>query len=130
MGMCKSCGIVFSALDMKNGYCQDCISSGKVNESELKEQKIPVNFDWWIIYGWLNLSLGNAVLYFQLALMNKEVETAIFLIIINSILMIYVLKFNKYAFLIATILSLNPIFWIINGIYLKNRWHHSKINKQ
>ena len=39
-----------------------------------------------------------------------------------------ILKFNKYAFLIATILSFNPLLWIINGIYLKNRWCHPRVN--
>lgn len=43
--------------------------------------------------------------------------------------MILILKFNKYAFLIATVLSLNPLLWIINGIYLKNCWCHPKVNK-
>jgi len=44
--------------------------------------------------------------------------------------MILILQFNKYAFLIATILSINPIAWIINGIYLKNRWNHPKVNNE
>lgn len=29
---------------------------------------------------------------------------------------------------IATIISVNPLVWIINGIYLKNRWCHPKVN--
>jgi hypothetical protein len=36
--------------------------------------------------------------------------------------LVYLLSMNKYAFLTATIFSFNPIFWIVNGIYLKNCW--------
>ena len=42
--------------------------------------------------------------------------------------MVMILKFNKYAFLVATVLTINPLLWIINGIYLKNRWDHPKVN--
>ena len=42
--------------------------------------------------------------------------------------MVMILKFNKYAFLVATVLTIIPLLWIINGIYLKNRWDHPKVN--
>lgn len=90
-----------------------------------KTTAVKIGFEWWGIYGWLGLTLGNIFLFIQL---DNHIGIAIFSIIINSIMMIMILKFNKYAFLIATILSLNPIIWIINGIYLKNRWLHPKIN--
>ena len=61
---------------------------------------------------------------------RELIGLAVIFIAVNSVLMIMVLKFNKYAFLIATILSLNPLLWIINGIYLKRRWKHPKINAQ
>ncbi|WP_321311502.1 hypothetical protein [Halarcobacter sp.] len=37
-------------------------------------------------------------------------------------LLVNSLSLGKKSFLTITILSFNPIIWIINGIYLKNRW--------
>lgn len=34
----------------------------------------------------------------------------------------YVLKRNRIAWIITTILTLNPVIWVINGIYIKHRW--------
>ena len=39
-----------------------------------------------------------------------------------GILGVLVIKRSRVAFLFLTILSLNPIGWIINGIYLNRRW--------
>lgn len=126
MGMCRSCGTVYSALDMKNGFCQECIQDGKVDEVELnKEQEIVLSFEWWTLWAWLSLTIGNVFTYFAL---KEEIGLAILAIILNIALVVYVLKFNKYAFLMATVLTFNPLLWIINGIYLKNRWHHPKVN--
>jgi predicted transporter len=88
-----------------------------------KTTAVKIGFEWWGIYGWLGLTLGNIFLFIQL---DNHIGIAIFSIIINSIMMNMILKFNKYAFLIATILSLNPIIWIINGIYLKKSLATSK----
>ena len=61
--------------------------------------------------------------------LQGAIEVAIIFLIINTALMISILKYNKYAFLIATVISINPLLWIINGIYLSNRWNHPKVNK-
>jgi len=52
------------------------------------------------------------------------------MIVINNFLgyLIYS-RYNKYAFLISTIISLNPWYWIINGIYLNNRWNEDITNQ-
>lgn len=84
-----------------------------------------IGFQWWKIWAWLGLTLSNLYMFGEL---SEQVGLAVVLIIANTALMIMILKFNKYAFLIATIISLNPLLWIINGIYLKNRWNHQKVN--
>lgn len=95
-------------------------------------------FMWWKVYGWLGLILGNLYIigtFSQTSVGDmggmppEALFLMLFLITINIILNIMILRFNKYAFLIATILSLNPLCWIINGIYLANRWCHPKVNK-
>lgn len=39
MGMCKGCGVVFSALKMKDGYCIDCHPTWKEEKCLLEEQE-------------------------------------------------------------------------------------------
>ena len=87
-----------------------------------------MGFRWWKAWGWLGLVVGSVTIG-QLILIIGTDAWLLFCLILNTVLMIMILKFNKYAFLIATVLSLNPIVWIINAIYLKNRWHHPKVNR-
>lgn len=91
------------------------------------EYRKDLGFQWWIVWAWLGLTLGNL---YTLGALRESMAFAGTLILVNSVLMIMILKFNKYAFLVATILSLNPLLWIINGVYLKRRWRHPKVNTQ
>ncbi len=86
-----------------------------------------IGFTWWKVWAWLGLTIGN--IYILLALTDIP-ELGIILFIINTSLMVMILKYNKYVFLLATILSLNPLLWVINGIYLKNRWNHPLVNSK
>lgn len=110
--------------------------SGKNTEKHLKHKEDIVNpedkskhsdigFAWWRIYGWLGLTLGNV---FILSKCQEDLQIGLILVAINSIFKVLILLNNKYAFLIDTVLSLNPLSWVINGIYLKNRWNHPKVN--
>lgn len=90
-----------------------------------------IAFGWWQIWAGLSLVLGTTfgLIYFILEAIPSGNGLLVFtIIIINIILSIKILNYNKYAFLIATILSFNPLLWIINGIYLKNRWKHPLVN--
>jgi drug/metabolite transporter (DMT)-like permease len=33
---------------------------------------------------------------------------------------------NRIAFILLTIITINPVMWIINGFYIKNRWNELK----
>lgn len=104
------------------------VSASEINGPQNTENhNTEMGFAWWQIWAWLGLTLGNISVIAQL---QDMIGFAITLVLINSILMVMILKYNKYAFLIATILSLNPLLWIINGIYLKNRWNHPKVNNR
>ncbi len=130
MGMCKKCNEVFNTIDMQYGYCKKCATPELIQKA-IEEQNDPnrFGFHWWTIWAWLGLIIGNGYLITTYQNGGFSSEKVLFIsLLINTILMIMVLKYNKYAFLIATILSLNPLLWIINGIYLKNRWNHPKIN--
>ena len=118
---CRKCGMEI--------YHQNCTTDEIKKEAKLKEKqcksKNEIGFVWWKIWAWIGLTWGNLSI---LALLGEAKGLAIVLIIINTILMILTLRFNKYAFLIGTIISIAPLFWIVNGIYLKNRWNHPKVN--
>lgn len=134
---CKSCG---ARLEISMGenpeinekpiftYNDEIVKSAQINDMNATGNKEhDLEFKWWTAWAWLGLTLGNLLLFVRLE-GNKEI--ALILVVINTILMILILRFNKYAFLTATVLSLNPLLWIFNGIYLKNRWNHPKINNK
>lgn len=123
---CVECGI--ENLDNAQ-FCKNC---GKALYQESKNYAVnkdsshqELGFQWWSVWAWLGITLGNLMTFSQLKDMP---EVALIFVLINTVLMIFILRFNKYAFLIATILSINPLLWIINGIYLKNRWCDPKVN--
>jgi hypothetical protein len=91
--------------------------------NESNEKKL--SFTWWDTWGWLGLILGTLI---SIPLIQDNTTLGFSILIVNAILMIMVLNYNKYAFLIATILTFNPLLWVINGIYLKNRWNEPKLN--
>lgn len=86
-----------------------------------------IGFTWWEIYGLLNITLGNGFLAFGL---NLPPTTTSIAIAINTATGVGILLNSRMAFLAATVLSLNPLVWIINGIYLNNRWSHPRVNPQ
>ena len=63
MGMCKGCSEVFSALEMKDGLCKECISKGVVIE-EPKEKKKDSN--------WLTTSLITGGLIWGIWAFNSD----------------------------------------------------------
>ena len=93
-----------------------------------KNDTTDLGFKWWKTWGWLGLTFGSIYILFT-PLGNSGIEIwTLIIFILNTALGVMILKLNKYAFLIMTVLSLNPIVWIINGIYLKNRWKNPKVN--
>ena len=86
---------------------------------------LDLGFGWWKAWGWLGITIGNIYI---IATIGSKGMTGWFLVIANSIFCIMILQMNKYAFLVATIMSLNPLIWIINGVYLKRRWRHPRLN--
>ena len=103
--MCKSCKKVFSIVDMTDGYCQNCATATdemrkKIEDEVQQKSENSIGFEWWKIQGWLGLTVGNLVL---LEALKGTEGIAFTFILVNTVLMILILQFNKYAFLIATI---------------------------
>lgn len=114
---------VIKEIFMERGVSQE--QKASIVQESKNHDKDNISFEWWLIWAWLGLIPGNLLVLIEL---KDAIGMATILIIFNSALMILILKYNKYAFLIATVLTINPIIWIINGIYLKNRWRHPKVN--
>jgi hypothetical protein len=84
-----------------------------------------ISFTWWEVYGVINITLGNGFLAFGIDLPAPAKAIAL---VVNTAISIGILQKNKIAFLAATVLSFNPLIWLINGVYLNNRWSHPSVN--
>ena len=127
---CVSCGV--ENLDDAQ-FCKNCgeklhTVNNEIHINNKDSAKQEWGYQWWNIWAWLGLTLGNLMTLGAFVDMPDAMGIAWTAVVVNTILNIFILRYNKYAFLIATILSLNPLYWIINGIYLKNRWCDPKVN--
>ncbi|EKO3601202.1 hypothetical protein P0F15_003340 [Vibrio metschnikovii] len=100
----------------------DCMAVNTAEAIELYKW----GFTWWNTWGWL--SIIKTLISFVFFAYNHEYAVSIILLL-SFVGLYFVLKMNKYAFLVMTVLSLNPILWFINGTYLNNRWNHPLVNK-
>ena len=93
--------------------------------------KKELGYTWWKIYSYIFTVLNILTFsFFWMGFYGTEefgyafeffISIGITIAIFLSLL-IYSLSLGRKSFLIMTIFSFNPIIWIINGIYLKNRW--------
>lgn len=89
-----------------------------------KFEQEQMGFAWWTFQGWASLIVGTLICLGQL----KNFEGfAVVLAAVNIGLSVMIIRFSKTAFVIMTVLSINPILWIINGIYIKNRWRDPRV---
>lgn len=54
----------------------------------------------------------------------------IILVVLFTVCGIFILRRHRWAWIVYTVCTLNPFFWIINGIYIKNRWEEMKSNSR
>lgn len=69
------------------------------------------------------LALSVNVLFLTMGIVDGEMWAYATYAFIMGFLGYLVIQRNRWAFLIKTFLSGNLILWVINGIYLYNRWH-------
>lgn len=98
----------------------------KTPTTETNESKKELGFVWWNVFGLLNLILGTILIFSVFGTPNLAVTLT--LVLINVVTCLAVLSYNRWALLLLTVVTVNPLVWIINGIYLKNRWRHPKVN--
>jgi hypothetical protein len=81
----------------------------------------PLEFYWWEFFGLFCLGVDSFA-----ACLKFGPDCLLWALGINGLLCWGVFRFNKWAFLILTVL--HPLFWIVNIPYLKNRWRHPQVN--
>lgn len=84
-----------------------------------------LSFTWWLVFSWLCLTI-RVPINLMMVISKEWGLSGIVFVLLDITLCIYMLKYNRYAFAISTFLG-TPFFWIINWIYLKNRWEHPKV---
>lgn len=88
-----------------------------------------VGFTWWLIWSWLCIVGGSLTVITVASSTGYHTSGGVVFLgficaALNLMVGMFMLHYNRTAFLVMTILSLNPLVWIINGVYLKNRWNH------
>jgi hypothetical protein len=105
------------------------MSNSALEAKNVSHQEL--GFTWWQVQGWSSLIIGSLVLYSMTRVTAEELQSIFWLLFaINALSSILIIQYNRWAFLIATVLSFNPLLWVMNGIYLKNRWEHPRVTKQ
>ena len=85
----------------------------------------PFTWGFWQGTSGLILGIGSTLLGSYLFVSTNKTEEAIFVFsvgILAIVLGIFINKRSRWAFVIHTIITINPLVWLINGIYIKNRW--------
>jgi len=98
-------------------------------DAEFKEWSPKSNpYVWGYLMGILYFMFGIAILcLFIHTFLNKEADLimlpiSLIPVYINIAIGIKVINRSEKAFMIATVFTLNPIIWVINYFYMKNRY--------
>ena len=86
-------------------------------------------YTWGYYSGWISMILGGeliAISLFNFSVGETDVVMLLFMGVGVMALGYGVIKRNAIAWILLIIISFNPICWVINGIYLKNRWSEFK----
>ncbi len=100
-----------------------------MNKSLKKKFRKIKPFTWGYFTAWMGALSGTLLGVSQLATAmdtsgdhSKTIALFGLFFLITAVVHVFMIKRKRWAWLVGIILQLNPILWIINGIYLKNRW--------
>ena len=100
------------------------VKGGAMSAGVVKSGQERLGFAWWTFQGWASLIVGTLICLSQFKDLGGF---AVVLAAVSIGLSVMIIRFSKTAFVIGTVLSINPILWIINGIYIKNRWRDPRL---
>jgi len=95
-------------------------------------EKNPGNrsYAWGYFIALMAISLGCGLAVLGLAELSEpggDSGSSIILGLLSTLLGVLIFKRNRWGWLAFVVLGLNPAAWIINGVYLKNRWQEMKV---
>lgn len=123
----QASSVVLGILTSRGVTQADIQASTASNKKELKTPFENCEFVWWMVWAVYGFYLSGLPI---VALLTDSLGILAALLTVNTALMVMTIRYNKYAFIALTALSLNPFFWIVNGLYLYNRWNHPVLNKK
>lgn len=104
-----------------------------IHEKKRKERPEMVNtkpYTWGYYSGWISMIIGGELIVISLFSFSVGETDGVMLLFMGAgvlaLLGYGVIKRNAIAWILLIIISFNPVCWIINGIYLKNRWSEFK----
>ena len=87
-------------------------------------------YAWGYFNALIALVLGGAgatLLFFQSMNEGDDLPRGFYYSVVFIFLGFLMYRRNRWGWIVAIIVSLNPITWLINGIYVKNRWQEMKL---
>jgi apolipoprotein N-acyltransferase len=90
----------------------------KLNTKLQQKNSSYKSFVWGYFIGIINIIWGGLFIFVFIGDLIMLIFT-----IIPIILGYFTIKRKKLWFIALTVISINPIVWVINWIYIKNRWN-------
>ncbi len=93
-----------------------------IHDKKLHEEQPSVRpYKWGYYIGYAGL-IGSVLFIFLVVLFSAALALFLVLSIPQAIASYYIIRRKKWAWVLGTILTLNPILWIAHIFYGRNRW--------
>ncbi len=93
-----------------------------IHDKKLHAEQLSVRpYKWGYYIGYAGL-IGSALFTFYVVLFSAALALVLVISIPEAISSYYIIRRKKWAWVLGTILSLNPILWIAHIFYGRNRW--------
>ncbi|OEF27434.1 hypothetical protein [Vibrio rumoiensis] len=119
---CVKCGYFLNPEDDEKDRAKR-LAQQKAMFDQMEEEDY-TSFRWWNV--WAGLNVVASTLTFFIALSYDLTWLAAMMGIV-FVFAVYCLRLNKYAFVILTVMTFDPILMLINHRYLKSRWNHKRL---
>ncbi len=93
-----------------------------IHDKKLHEEQLSVRpYKWGYYIGYAGL-IGSVLFTFFVVLFSTALALFLVLSIPQAIASYYIIRRKKWAWVLGTILTLNPILWIAHTFYGRNHW--------
>lgn len=108
-----------------------CLQRAKWISVLKKKKPDALPYQWGYFTGWMGLLCGFCISilnFSEAAKAQDDVNISLYYscigiyCFVTGFIHLFIIFRNRWLWILAIILQLNPVLWVINGIYLKNRW--------